>query len=101
MDSYDIPDLIKLLWNEHGESIKLDVGLPPTLVVKGELYEIEGPEIAEESVEKMLRTVASTREMRAFRETGSLDIIVPFHSSRFLVRAVRESGQSRLVVVPI
>ncbi len=96
MGCYNIPDLLKLLRNERGESIKLDVGLPPTLVVKGELYEVEGPEIVEESMEEMLRTVASTRDMRTFRASGSVDIIVPFQESRFLVRAVRAFGICRL-----
>ena len=89
MSSYSIPDLLKLLRSERGERVRLDVGFPPTLVVKGEPHKIEGPAVVEESVEEMLRSVASTREMRVFRETGSVDVIVPLEGTRFLVRAVR------------
>jgi hypothetical protein len=71
------------------------------MVVKGESHEIEGPAVEEESVEAMLRAVASTREMRAFRETGTVDIVVPLEGSRFLVRAVRAFSECRLELQPI
>lgn len=94
--SYSIPDLLKLMRSEHGERIRLDAGLPPTLIIKGKPHEIEGPVVVEKSIEEMLRCVASTREMRAFRGTGSVDIIVPLEGSRFLVRAVRAFDEFRL-----
>jgi Tfp pilus assembly pilus retraction ATPase PilT len=99
--SYSIPDLLKLLRTEHGERVRLDVGSPPTLVVRGESHEIEGPAVEEESVEVMLRSVAGTREMRAFRETGTVDVIIPFDGTRFLVRAVRAFSKCRLELQPI
>lgn len=103
MDSYSIPDLIKLLRTERGERVRLIVGFPPILLAKGESHEIEGPLVVDESVEEMLRTVASTREMRTFRETGSMDIVVPFDGARFLVRAIRAFGDYRveLQVIPL
>ena len=101
MSCYSIPDLLKLLRTERGERVRLDVGFPPTLVVKGESHEIEGPAVVEESVEEMLREVASSREMRVFRETGSVDIIVPLEGVRFLVRAVRAFSEFRLELQPI
>ena len=101
MSDYSIPDLLKLLRTERGERVRLDVGFPPTLVVKGESHEIEGPAVVEESVEEMLRSVADTGEMRAFRETGTVDIIVSFDGTRFLVRAVRAFSECRLELQPI
>ena len=101
MSVYSIPDLLKLLRTERGELVRLDVGFPPTFVVKGESHEIEGPAVMEESLEEMLHAVASTREMRAFRESGTVDVIVTFEGTRFLVRAVRAFGQFRLELHPI
>jgi Tfp pilus assembly ATPase PilU len=101
MSSYSIPDLLKQLQTERGERVRLDVGFPPSVVVKGEAHEIEGPSVTEESVEEMLRAVASTREMRAFRESGTVDVIVPFEGTRFLVRAVRAFSEFRLELQPI
>ncbi len=101
MSSYSIPDLLRLLRTERGERVQLDAGYAPKLVVKGESHEIEGPAVEEESVEEMLRAVASTRDMRAFRETGTVDIVVPFEGSRFLVRGVRAFSECRLDLLPI
>ena len=101
MSNYSIPDLLKLLQTERGDRVRLDVGFPPTLVVKGEPHEIEGPAVVDESVEEMLRGVASTREMRVFRESGTVDVIVPFEGTRFLVRAVRAFSEFRLELQPI
>jgi Tfp pilus assembly ATPase PilU len=101
MSGYSIPDLLELLQTERGDRLLLNVGSPPTLVVKGELHAIEGPAVVEESAEEMIRSVASTREMRAFRESGTVDVIVPFEGSRFLFRAVRAFGEFRLELEPI
>src|SRR4051812_16604952 len=101
MNSYSVPDLLKLLRTERGDRMRLEVGFPPTLVVKGEPHEIEGPAVMEESVEELLRAVASTREMRVFRESGTVDVIVPFEGARFLVRAVRAFSEFRLELQPI
>ena len=101
MDRYSIPDLLQLLRSERGERVRLDVGFPPTLVVRGESHQIEGPAVAEESVEEMLREVASSREIRIFRVTGCLDVIVPLEGARFLVRAVRAFDEFRLEIQPI
>ena len=73
----------------------MDVGYSPKLVLKDQAHEIEGPAMDEEALEAMLRTVANTREMRAFRKKGSVDIILPLHGSRFLVRAVRAFDEFR------
>jgi Tfp pilus assembly ATPase PilU len=101
MSGYSIPDLLKLLLTERGDRVLLKVGSAPALMVKGELHAIEGPAVVEESAEEMIRSLASTRELRAFRESGTVDIIVPFEHSRFLVRAVRAFGEFRLEFQPV
>ncbi len=101
MSDYSIPDLLKLLQTERGDRVLLKVGSPPTLILKGELHAVEGPPVIEESADEMIRSVASTREMRAFRESGTVDVIVPFDGSRFLVRATRAFGEFRLELQPI
>ena len=90
---YSIPDLLQLLRTEHGERAQLDVGLPPAVTIKGEVFEIEGPAVEAGYIEEMLRDVADTRHMRTFRENGAVDIVVPFAGARFLVHAVRAGGE--------
>jgi Tfp pilus assembly ATPase PilU len=93
---YSIPDLLRLMRTERGERVRLDVGSPPALIIKGESFEIEGPPVEEESVEEMLRVVASSRQIRAFRESATVDILVTFEGGHFLVRAVRAFSEFRL-----
>jgi len=101
VSGYSIPDLLKLLQTERGDRVLLSVGSPPELIVKGESHMVEGPPVIEESAEEMIRSLASTRELRAFRESGTVDIIVPFEHARFLVRAVRAFGEFRLEFQPV
>ena len=81
--------------------MRLYVGLPPILVVKRISHDLEGPAVTKEFVEEMLRSVASTREMRVFRKLGTVDVIVPFDGTRFLVRARRKFSNLRLELLPI
>lgn len=101
MSGYSIPDLLKLLRAERGDRVLLEVGSPPTMIVEGELHAMEGPPVLEGAAEEMIRSVASTREMRIFRESGTVDVIVPFGGLRYLVRAVRGFGEFRLELEPI
>src|SRR5438552_2233924 len=93
LNSHSIGDLLKLLVVERGESIRLKVGYQPVLMIKGQEFEVEGPVIFEEVMEELLRTVASTRQVRDLRERGTVEIIHTFQGSRFLVRAVQAFGE--------
>ena len=90
---YSIPDLLRLLRKRRGDRVQLDVGLPPAVTIKGEVFEIEGPAVEAGSIEEMLRDVADTRHMRIFRESGAVDIVVPFAGAKFLIHAVRAGGE--------
>jgi len=101
MSSYSIPDLLQLLKQERGERVRVEVGYSPVLIVKGQSHEMEGPVVMEESVDEMLREVASTRDLRAFRRNGKLDIVVRLSNTDYLVRAIRAFGENRLDLQPV
>jgi hypothetical protein len=92
LNSYSIPDLLKLLRQERADRIRLEVGSQPLLTIKDKHFEIDGPVVEEAVVEELLRTVADTRKMRAFRQRSMVDIIHTFDGTRFLVRAVHAFG---------
>lgn len=96
MSAYSIQDLVQLLQTEGCERVLLEVGFSPTIVIKGELREVEGPSMVEEAVDEMIREVASTRALRAYRECGQVDFFVSLEGHRVLVRAVCAFGVSRL-----
>src|SRR5262245_17786052 len=92
LDQYSLPELLQLLRTERGERIRLENGSQPTLTIKGKDYEIEGPPLDEEAAEQLLRPVADSRQMRAFRKFSTVDFIYRFDGARFLVRVVRAFG---------
>src|SRR5579871_4191965 len=92
LDGYSIPELLRLLLRERGERIRFDTREEPSLTIKGQEYEIEGLAIDENTVEEMLRPVASNRQMRAFRRFRTVDFVYRFEGARFLIRVVRAYG---------
>jgi Tfp pilus assembly ATPase PilU len=84
-------DLLDLVSTERAEELRLHVGTPPVMVLRGEHHTVEGPEITAENAEQLLRSVADSRQMREFRERGAAEFVYKFRgSSRFLVRAMKE-----------
>src|SRR6266446_2465793 len=92
LDCYSIPEMLQLLVTERGERIRLDTRTTPSISIKGQEFEIEGPALDEEAVEELLRPVADTRQMRAFRKFSTVDIIYKFKRAKFLIRVVRAFG---------
>ena len=94
LDHYSMPDLLRLLRMERGEKIRLETGSrsQSSLTIKGEDHEIDGPPLDEDTAEELLRPVANTRQMRAFRKFSTVDIIYRFEGARFLIRVVRAFG---------
>lgn len=87
-----MPELLQLLHSERGERIRLETGSQPSLTIKGQDYEIHGPPLDEEFAEQLLRPVADSRQMRAFRKLSTVDIVHTFKGARFLIRVVRAFG---------
>lgn len=96
--SYSVGDLLKLLRKERAQKLQLQVGLPPRLVIKREDFEVEGPPITREIADALLRSVADSRQIRAFRERGVITFFFEFDRSRFFVRAVEKDGNVRLLL---
>src|SRR5437899_1907256 len=78
LNSYSISDLLGLMMAERGESVRLEVGQPAILLVKGQKFEVEGPFVAAEVVDELLRTTVSTRRVRDFRKHGVVEAIYTF-----------------------
>jgi len=92
LDTYSIPELLQLLLAEGGDRIRLDTRTGPSITIKRQEFEIEGPALDEEAVEELLRPVADTRQMRTFRKFSTVDIIYKFKRTKFLIRVVRAFG---------
>jgi hypothetical protein len=94
--NYSIPDLLQLLKSERGDRLECRVTLPPILVIKGHDFEIEGPPITEAGADELFRSVAESRDVRAFRKHGVAEFIYTFKNSQFVVHAKKEFGYVHL-----
>lgn len=93
---YYANDFFKMLLAKRGEHARLELGLPPTLRVQGELYEVEGPDVAPDDLERILHEVTSTRQLREFREKHEIDFMHTFSGTLFLIRVTRFFDTFRL-----
>ena len=88
---YSIDDLLALVRTEHAEELRLRVGYPPVMVLRGEDYPVEGPALTVQGADDLLRSIANTRQMRELRDSGFIDFIYTFrNASPFLVHATLE-----------
>jgi Tfp pilus assembly ATPase PilU len=85
---YDMVDLLTLVTLERAEGLSLHVGQQPVVHLWGEPHPIDGPSITPENAESLLRSLATTRQVREFREHGTAEFIYIFqNSTRFRVQA--------------
>ena len=93
LNCYSISELLKLLAAERGEAIHLKAGCQPVMKVKSREIEITGPEVTAEILEELIRAVASTRDLRSYRQRNAMEILYTVKNSTFLVRAVNAFGE--------
>ncbi len=85
---YSMDDLLQLARAERADELKLHVGSPPVVVVRGEPHTIEGPVITAADAEQFLLSITNTRQRRMIRERGWAQFFYTFRASeRFLVLA--------------
>ena len=97
LPEYDINDLLTLVVTERANGLSLHTGQPPVVHLKGEAHPVEGPAITPENADAILRRLASTRQVREFREHASLEFTYTFHdSTQFRVQARMRNDQLRL-----
>ena len=79
-------DLLYLAIRKRAEKLKLRIGKPPIIVLRGKLQVIRGPEITAEDAERFLLSIANTRQRRHFRERGWVEFFYMYRDTiRFLV----------------
>ena len=81
-------ELLALIRTQRADELKVHVGTPPVMVLKGEPQSLDGPVITAEDADHLLRSIADTRQMREMWERGEMEFLYNFRNlSFFLVRA--------------
>jgi twitching motility protein PilT len=90
---YSMDNLLTLVTSEQARELRFRAGAPPIIVMDDEPHALEGPPITAENVAWLLRSIATSREMRELKVHGVVEFIYHFQrNSPFLVRARMRDG---------
>src|SRR2546422_8352706 len=97
--SYSMSDLLQLVVSEGASDLHVRVGTPPTIRVHGILHRVEGPSLAPEDTEDLMRSITSEDHIQHVRERGGADFGFAFGDmARFRVSVFKEKGNSGIVL---
>ena len=85
---YSMDQLLKLLMIEKAKQLHVWPGRPPIMVCDDEEHALQGPPVTGEDALRLLRSVATSRQMRDLRELGEVSFVHTLPDrSPFVVRA--------------
>jgi twitching motility protein PilT len=86
-------DLLQLVVSEGSSDLHIRVGAPPVIRLHGVLHRVEGPTLAPEDTEELMRSITSEEHIRQVRERGGADFGFAFGEvARFRVSVFKEKG---------
>lgn len=88
---YSMKDLLKLVAHERAEELRLYVGEPPLIVLRGEARALDVPAVTTESVDELFRSIATKEQVGELDRCGDIHFIYNFqNSARFAVSAATQ-----------
>src|ERR1700719_441324 len=97
--SYQMSDLLQLVVSEGASDLHIRVGVPPVIRVHGILHRVEGPTLAPDDTEELMRSITSDDHIQHVRERGGADFGFAFGElARFRVSVFKEKGNFGLVL---
>jgi twitching motility protein PilT len=97
--SYSMSDLLELVVSEGSSDLHIRVGTPPTIRVGGILQRVEGPTLAPEDTEGLMRSITSEDDIGDIRERRGADFGFAFGDrARFRVSVFKEKGNFSMVL---
>src|SRR5271168_265809 len=97
--SYSMSDLLQLVVSEGASDLHIRVATAPTIRVHGILHRVEGPSLAPEGAEELMRSITSEEHIQATRERGGADFAFAFgDAARFRVSVFKEKGNFGMVL---
>lgn len=93
MSAYDMNDLLNMMYEHTASDLHIQVGAPPTMRVKGELIQIDGPNLTPEDTEALMAAIASDADIEETRIKGSADFGFSYmDKSRYRVNIMKVRG---------
>ena len=97
--SYDMNDLLELMFDEGASDLHIQVGRPPTLRLGGEMVSVDGPDVTPEEAERLMQSITPDSHIQAAKTVGGADFGFAYlDKARFRVSVLRAKGCYGLVL---
>ena len=97
--SYEMNELLELMFEEGASDLHLQVGRPPTLRLHGEMVSVDGPDLAPPDTERLMQSITPDSYIQATKTEGGADFGFAYlDKARFRVSVLRAKGNYGLVL---
>lgn len=97
--SYQIHELLELMVSENASDLHIEVGVPPTLRLNGQMTHVEGPALTPKDTEELMSAITSDRNQQLAKSQGGADFGFAFgEKSRFRVSVLKALGNYGMVL---
>lgn len=87
----NIGDLLVLTKNQNGSDLHVNVGIPPTIRIHGQIVRTGYPPMEKEAVKELVYSILSDKQRAAFEETHDIDFAIEVQGvARFRVNVFLE-----------
>lgn len=96
---YCMKDLLELVVREGAEELRLELGKPAVMVLRGEPLAIDVPTVTSDNVAELFRSIATEEQIEELRKCGAVHFIYIFqNSARFGVTAAMQHENFNLKI---
>ncbi len=97
--SYEMNDLLELVFEEGASDLHIQVGKPPTLRLHGSMVSVDGPDLTPADTEALMQSITADAYIQAAKKEGGADFGFAYmDKSRFRVSVLRSKGSYGLVL---
>ncbi len=97
--SYEMNELLELVFEEGASDLHIQVGKPPTLRLHGSMVSVDGPDLTPADTERLMQSITADSYVQAAKKEGGADFGFAYmDKSRFRVSVLRAKGNYGLVL---
>lgn len=97
--SYEMNELLELVFEEGASDLHIQVGKPPTLRLHGSIVSVDGPDLTPADTERLMQSITADSYVQAAKTEGGADFGFAYmDKSRFRVSVLRAKGSYGLVL---
>ncbi|TVP80970.1 MAG: type IV pilus twitching motility protein PilT [Puniceicoccaceae bacterium] len=97
--SYEMNDLLELMFDQGASDLHLQVDQAPTLRISGSMVTVDGPKLSAQDTEDLMKAITSTSHQEQLKTQGGADFGFAYEKkARFRVSVLRAKGAIGIVL---